>query len=108
MAVKGISLKHFSYTFLMVTFVTAVIYYYPRYLVQTLGDKSPWLGFLYTYGLGFFLSSLSVLLIFTQKKSLLRKKEENLWLMILFLGLLFYFLMQGFWIMWAIKFPLKI
>jgi len=100
-------IKSFLYVFLPIAMLTSVVYYYPRYLVKYFGENSPWIGYLYTYGMGALIFFLSVIWIFTRKKSHLRQKEEIFWFIILFFGLMFSFIMHGFWILWSIGFPTK-
>lgn len=82
-------------------------YWYPRFLTATLGEKSVWISYLYTYGMGGIVFSSSLIWIFTRKKNPLRQKEELQWLIAILLGFLLIFSMHGLWIYLASVFPIK-
>ncbi len=107
MLVKKIQIKSIIYAFSLLIPIIAIIYFYPRYLIKSFGEGSPWLGYLYTYGIGGIFFILSVLWIFTRQKSSLRKREEFFWLLIVVCGLIFSFLMHGLWILLSLSFPMK-
>ena len=89
------------------TFYIFFSYWYPRFLVLTLGEKNIWISYLYTYGMGGIVFVASLIWIFTRKKDPLRQKEEFKWLIAILLGFLFLFFMQGLWIYLANSFPIK-
>ena len=104
---KLIQFKRVFYAFFLCIPIVALVYYYPRYLIQVFGEGSPWLGYLYTYGIGGLVFAFSVIWIFTRKKLPLRKREELIWLLMISLGLIFSFFMHGLWITLSLSFPIK-
>ena len=82
-------------------------YIYPRFLAVQLGENSPWISYLYTYGMGFIVFSSSLLLIFTRKIDPLRRKQELYWLTAIMVGFFFMFFCHGLWIYLAVHFPVK-
>lgn len=107
MSIKFISVKSLIYAFFSFAFFAWIVYCLPRYLFVTLGENSPWIGYFYTYFMGGIIFLSSTLWIFTRQKSVLRKREELFWLAALFFGLFFSLCLHGFWILFAVNFPLK-
>ncbi|MCY4321288.1 MAG: hypothetical protein OXC37_02640 [Bdellovibrionaceae bacterium] len=85
----------------------AFCYAYPRFLAFKLGENSPWISYLYTYGMGVIVFVSSLVFIFTRQIEPLRKKQELYWLIALVYGLFFMFFLHGFWIYSAIHLPIK-
>ncbi|MCZ0932722.1 MAG: hypothetical protein OXJ52_06195 [Oligoflexia bacterium] len=92
---------------LIINFVVAFSYTYPRFLVSQLGENSPWISYLYTYGMGFIVFSSSLIFIFTRQIDPQRRKQEFYWLIAIACGFLLMFFCQGLWIYSAIHFPVK-
>ena len=89
-------------------FIFGFSYWYPRFLVSLLGEKSPWISYSYTYGMGLVFFLLSVFWIFTRAGvDPMRRKLEIQWLIAIICGLLFMFFLQGLWIFTADNFPIK-
>ena len=99
--------KKLSLFFLCVGFAVAFSYIYPRFLVDRLGENSPWISYLYTYGMGFVVFSSSLVFIFTREMDILRKKQELYWLSAIVFGFLLMFFCHGLWIYSAVHFPVK-
>ena len=95
------------WTLIIISFVLAFSYIYPRFLVSQLGENSPWVSYLYTYGMGFIVFAGSLFFIFTRKIDSQRRKEEFFWLIAIASGFLFMFVCHGLWIYSAIRFPVK-
>ena len=89
------------------TFFIYFAYWYPRFLASVLGEKSVWISYLYTYGIGGIVFASSLIWIFTRKKNPLRQKEELQWLAAILLGFFFIFSLHGLWIYLASVFPIK-
>ena len=101
-------LKNFLLSISFLTFIFSFSYWYPRFLVSFLGEKSSWISYLYTYGMGFIFFLLSVVWIFTRSEvDPMRKKSEIPWLIAICYGLVFMFLFHGLWIVIAETFPIK-
>ncbi|MBC6415273.1 MAG: hypothetical protein GDA46_02660 [Bdellovibrionales bacterium] len=105
MKVKILNIKNFI-PFIVIGCILWISYFYPRFLTLALGEKSPWISYLYIYGMGGVAFLLSLVWIFTRKKDSLRQKEEFLWLIALILGFLFIFFVHGLWIYISIEYPL--
>ena len=88
-------------------FVVVFAYAYPRFLISQLGENSPWISYLYTYGMGLIIFVGSLVFIFTRQIDLQRRKEEFYWLFAIVCGFLFMFLCHGLWIYLAVHFPIK-
>ena len=99
--------KKLTVFFLCVVFAVAFSYIYPRFLVDKLGENSPWISYLYTYGMGFIVFAGSLAFIFTRKRDVLRKKQELYWLLAIVSGFFLMFFCHGLWIYSAIHFPVK-
>jgi len=96
--------------FTQISFFTTFIffaYWYPRFLVSVFGEKSVWISYLYTYGMGGIVFGSSLIWIFNRKKNPFRQKEEFRWLLAILLGFLFVFSFHGLWIYLAKVFPIK-
>ena len=92
----------------LVVFVFGFSYWYPRFLASLLGEKSPWISYLYTYGIGSVFFFLSLAWIFTRRGvHSLRRKEELYWLIAIMASFLFLFSFHGLWIFLATNFPIK-
>lgn len=93
---------------LTLALVSACAYAWPRFLAFYFGEDSPWISWLYTYGMGLLVFLLNAAGIFSRKGTQKeRRKRELKWLAVLSLGLVFMFLLHGFWIFAAIYFPQK-
>ena len=98
-----------SFFVFLAVFISFILfaYWYPRFLVSTLGEKNVWISYLYTYGMGGIVFASSLIWIFTRKKNPLRQKEELQWLAAILLGFLFIFSLHGLWIYLASVFSIK-
>ncbi len=113
MITKNIQNKLFFLAVLLLFFVIGLVYYYPRYLVEILGEKSPWLSYLYTYGMGGLFFSFSLLFIFPESKNLIRKnffvmKPRQVLLLFLYLLVIIFFVQlykNGLWILLSLFLP---
>ena len=102
------SLKKIFISSSLLTVITAFAYQYPRSLVSLLGENSPWISYLYTYGMGFIVFLLSLFWIGTRKKiDPQRRKQERVWIIAISCGFLLMFGLHGLWIFLAIDFPVK-
>ena len=105
---KTLSLKNSLLSILTLIFVFGYSYIFPRFLVSILGEKSLWVSYFYTYGMGLVFFLLSIVWIFTRSGVQPdRRKEEKLWLIAILCGFLFMFALHGLWIFIASNYPLK-
>ena len=100
-------IKQLARWFLGASFLGAV-YFWPRYLSQTLGEDSPWISYLYTYGLGALFFALTVLWIFSFPSGYSEKrKQDGFWLFALCGALIFGMTLHGIWIYLSVSLPFK-
>ena len=99
---KNSILKNSFLSVLILGFVFGFSYAYPRWLVGHLGESSPWISYLYTYGTGLIFFLMSLIWIFTRKRiTPLRRQEEKQWLRAIVCGLLFTMFLHALWIFLA-------
>lgn len=102
------AIKIFLLSFLLMTVVFVFSYWYPRMLVSYLGEDSPWISYLYTYGMGFVFFVLSVWFIFTKKGvNPHRRRQEIYWLIAIFFGMACTYFLHSLWIFLAITLPFR-
>ena len=87
--------------------IISVVYFLPRFLVKTIGEQSPWISYIYTYGLGSFFFISSLILLLNQKIHLRRRKQVKIFISIVTLMLLWGIVLHGSWIFLALKVPFK-
>ena len=86
----------------------ALVYFWPRYLSETLGEQSPWISYLYTYGLGVLFFIFTTFWIFSfPRLNPERRKRDRFWLFVLSGTLVFGMTLHGLWIWVAISYPFK-
>ena len=81
-------------------------YAYPRFLASKLGEDSPWISYLYTYGMGLIVFIGSLAFILTRQIDALRRKQELYWTTAIVCGFLVTFSCHGIWIYFSVRFPL--
>ena len=100
-------LKVLIQTLLGLMFIAAV-YFWPRYLSETLGEKNPWMSYLYTYGLGILFFAFTVFWIFSSPSPNPKKqKQDRFWLFVFCGALGFGITLHGVWIWFAVSYPFK-
>ena len=105
---KNAVIKNSLLSVLILSFVFGFSYAYPRWLAGHLGEDSPWISYLYTYGAGLIFFLLSLIWIFTRRGiHPLRRQEEKHWLVAIVCGLLFMMFLHALWIFLASSFPVK-
>ncbi len=101
-------IRNFLSSFSILVCIFCFAYWYPRSLADLLGEKSLWISFFYTYGMGFVFFSLSILWIFTRQGiNPMRRREELFWLIAICCGFTFMFSCHALWIFLAENLPLK-
>lgn len=97
----------FIKSFLGVGFI-AMVYFWPRYLMGTLGEQNPWISYLYTYGLGVLFFAFTTVWIFSfPSLNPDRRKRDLFWLFVFCGTLIFGITLHGLWIWAAISYPFK-
>ena len=108
MRAKSLSLSGFFVFLASAGLFAGFAYAWPRFLVLLLGEQSPWISWLYTYGMGLIVFLINTVWIFTRKETQkARRKRELKWLIALCLGLAFMFLFHGLWIFTGVYLPQK-
>lgn len=83
------------------------IFFYPRILIEWLGEDNPWTSFLYQYTFGGIAFALGMLLVVRTKAAVPGRGRDSLWLKILIAGFLFFFSLHGIWVALSIYIPVK-
>ena len=100
-------LKFFIQALLGLGFIAAV-YFWPRYLSETFGEQSPWISYLYTYGLGVLFFAFTTFWIFSlPSQNPKKRKQDTFWLVVLCGTLIFGITLHGLWIWFAVTYPFK-
>lgn len=101
-------LKHKQKYFFLAAFVlfAFLVYWLPRFLVSTLGEGSPWISYIYTYSLGGFVFTLSLIRLYSLTEKT-QKKQNTPWVLALCFGIFWGLLIHGLWILFSISFPFK-
>lgn len=103
-----LSVKNSFISLFILFLVFSYSYVFPRFLVSLLGEKSPWISYLYTYGMGLVFFLLSVIWIFTRTEvNPDRRQMEWFWFLAIFSGFLFMFCLHGLWIFISVGYPFK-
>ncbi|MCB0377238.1 MAG: hypothetical protein KDD33_01980 [Bdellovibrionales bacterium] len=82
-------------------------FYFPRYLIQTLGADNPWTSYLYLYGFGFFYTGSGVLLILKTGACNLSRPLHRKWFALIVGGFFYFAIAHALWIYLAISIPYK-
>ncbi|MCY4513090.1 MAG: hypothetical protein OXB86_05325 [Bdellovibrionales bacterium] len=86
----------------------ATVYFWPRYLSEILGEQSPWISYLYTYGLGvLFFAFTTFWIFFSPSRNPKKRKQDTFWLFVLCGTLIYGMALHGFWIWFAVSYPFK-
>ena len=98
----------FFLTGISVTGFVLFVYFWPRFLIKTLKEDSPWIGYLYTYGLGLLIFAFTGFMIFSFHSSYPEKrKQDRFWLLVLLGVLIFGMALHGAWIHLTVSYPFK-
>lgn len=92
---------------IIIPVVAAFIFFYPRFLIDTLGKDNPWTSFLYQYTFGLVFFGLGILLILKTKACVPGRGRDSLWLKFLIGGFLFFFTLHATWVYLALHIPYK-
>ena len=97
--------KHRAAILLAITVILALIYYYPRLLIERFGLASPWTSYFYQYGFGFVTFMVGIWVILSTGACKPGRGRDGLWFLILIGGFLFFLVLHGVWIVAALRAP---
>ena len=99
------SLRPVFFWLLFFVFFAACMHAFPRFLAENLkgGEDSPWIGLLYTYGLGALVFAAG---LFRLRRNGLRRGNRR-WFFALSFGLFWGFALHSLWIYLALSLPYK-
>lgn len=90
---------------LLIVAILATIYVYPRILISTFGEASPWTSYLYMYGFGAIFFSIGIALILKTGSCKPGRGNDSYWLTWLLGGFIFFATLHGVWIYLALTTP---
>jgi hypothetical protein len=82
-----------------------VVYFYPRFLVRTLGPADPWTSYLYQYGMGLMVFLVGLALILRTGACQLGRGRDGFWFKVLLGGFVFFAALHALWILAALHIP---
>ena len=91
----------------LVGFFAGSAFFFPRWLLTRFGEGHFISSYLYIYGSGIPFFILGVWLLIRSKALDFRIKGEKKWLWFFILGLTWYVIAHGLWILVAVSFPSK-
>jgi len=91
----------------IIAVLLGVVYVYPRMLISTLGESSPWTSYLYMYGLGLVVFVMGLTLIRKTGALVPGRGKDTMWWRILIGGYLLFFTLHGLWVSLAVFLPVK-
>lgn len=97
--------KHRAAILLTIPVVLALIYYYPRLLIERFGLASPWTSYFYQYGFGFLTFMIGIWIILSTGACKPGRGRDGFWLLVLIGGFLFFLVLHGVWIVAALRAP---
>ncbi len=85
--------------------ILAIAYFFPRFLVNTLGMENPWTSFFYLYGFGAIYSGLGVLLVLKTGACRLDRPRDRFWMKMVIGGFFYFAALHAVWIYLAVSIP---
>ena len=80
-------------------------FFFPRFLIQTLGASNPWTNYLYLYGFGFIYSGSGVLLVLKTGACNLDRPQDNFWFKMVIGGFVYLAILHAVWIYLSLSIP---
>ena len=87
--------------------VLAFVYFFPRFLIKTLGVDNPWTSYLYQYTFGLVFFGLGVVMMLRTGACVPGRGRDTLWLQITIGGFVFFASLHAIWIFLALHMPYK-
>ncbi len=94
-------MKSLSALFLFLIFC----FYFPRFLIEKLGETNPWTSYLYHYGFGLFYTGSGLWLVVKTKACHFSRSRDRLWFGLIILGFFYFASLHAFWIHMALSLP---
>lgn len=91
----------------LIPFVLIFVFFYPRFLIQWLGEANPWTSYLYQYTFGLLFFGIGMLLILRTRACIPGRGRDSLWLKILVGGFVFFAAFHAWWVYMSIHWPIK-
>ncbi len=85
--------------------ILAMVYFYPRFLVERLGEANPWTSYLYQYGFGLVFFLVGILMILKTRACQFGRGRDSFWFAVLVAGFLFFSIGHAVWIHYALNAP---
>ena len=85
----------------------AFAFFFPRFLIQTLGPANAWTNYFYLYGFGFFYTGSGVLLMLKTGACNLSRPRDRYWFKIILAGFVYFASLHAVWIYLALSIPYK-
>ena len=104
---EKLNLKAFLKPIGIIAATLVCIYIYPRFLINTFGESSPWTSYLYLYGFGGAFFGSGIVLILKTGACVPGRGMDGKWLNAMFLGLLYFACLHAIWIYLALSIPFK-
>jgi hypothetical protein len=89
----------------VIPILLAVVYFYPRMLIDRFGLDSPWTSYFYQYGFGFLAFTIGIWIILSSGACQPGRGRDGFWFLVLIGGFVFFLLLHGVWIIAALRAP---
>lgn len=91
----------------LIIFSLVYIYFFPRYLIENLGEGNPWTSYLYLYGFGGYFFLIGLMLITKTGACQFGRGQDTKWFVILCSGFVALMSLHAVWIYLALSIPVK-
>lgn len=82
-------------------------FYFPRFLIQTLGPAHPWTNYFYLYGFGFFYTGSGLLLVLKTGACRLDRPMDRFWFKLVVGGFCYFAALHAVWIYLSLSIPFR-
>lgn len=86
-------------------FVLLFIHFYPKAIIEALGEDSPWTSYLYMYGLGTVVFLTGLWVILGNRSLQFGRGRDSYWFKVLIGGFFFFVTLHLVWILAALNIP---
>ncbi len=83
----------------------AFAFFFPRFLIENLGETSPWTSYFYHYGFGLFYTGSGLWLVLKTGACNLSRSRDCLWFCLIIIGFFSLAVLHAFWIHKALSAP---
>ena len=85
--------------------ILAFVFYYPRFLIDRLGESNPWTSYLYQYGFGLVFFVVGLCVILGSGACKLGRGRDTFWFGVLLAGFVGFATLHAVWIVAAQQVP---